>query len=71
MLSIFTEFISDRRQSLSPIISGVPHRTVLGPLPFILYTSEMFELAENRLFAYADQSIWTKGITCIANSNKN
>ena len=27
-----------------------------GPLLFILYTSEMFELVENRLYAYADDS---------------
>ena len=39
-----------------PIISSVPQRSVLGPLLFILYTSEMFELFENRLFAYADDS---------------
>ena len=36
-----------------PIISDVPQGSVLGPLLFILYTSEMFELVENRLFAYA------------------
>ena len=29
---------------------------MLGPLLFILYTSEMFELVENRLYAYADVS---------------
>ena len=39
-----------------PIISGGPQGTVLGPLMFIPYTSEMFELVENRLFAYADDS---------------
>ena len=37
-----------------PIISGVPQGSVLGPLLFILYTSEMFELVENRPFSYAD-----------------
>ena len=47
VLSICTEFLS------IPIISGVPRGSVLGPLLFILYTSEMFE---NRLFAYADDS---------------
>ena len=30
---------------------------MLGPLLFILYKSEMFELVDNRLFAYADDSI--------------
>ena len=65
MLSICTEFLSDRRQGVVvdgaasewiPVISGVPRGCVLGPLLFILYTSEMFELVENRLFAYADDS---------------
>ena len=39
-----------------PIISGVPRGSVLGSLLFILYNSEMFELVENKLFAYADDS---------------
>ena len=39
-----------------PIISGMPQGSVLGPLLFILYTTEMFKLVENRLFAYADDS---------------
>ena len=39
-----------------PIISGVRQGSVLGKLLFILYTSEMFELVENRLFANADDS---------------
>ena len=29
---------------------------MLGPLLFIIYTTEMFELVENRLFVYADHS---------------
>ena len=65
MLSICTEFLSDRRQRVVvdcaaslwiPIISGVPEGSVLSPLIFILYTREMFDLVENRLFAYADDS---------------
>ena len=57
-----TEFLSDRMQRVMvdgaanewiKIISGVPPGSVLGPLLFILYTSEMFELVENRLFSYA------------------
>ena len=39
-----------------PIISGVPQGSVLGPLLFNLYTSEMFQLIENILFAYANDS---------------
>ena len=34
----------------------MPNGSVLGALLFILYTSEMFELVENRLFAYAVDS---------------
>ena len=32
----------------------MPRGSVLGPRLFILYKSEIFELVENRLFAYAD-----------------
>ena len=40
----------------NPIVSGMPQGSVLGALLFILYTSEMFELVENRQYAYADDS---------------
>ena len=36
--------------------SGVPQRSVLGTLLFILYTREIFEQVENRLYVYADGS---------------
>ena len=39
-----------------PTISAVPQGSVLDPLLFILYTSEMYELVENRLSAIADDS---------------
>ena len=41
---------------MDPIVSAVPRGSVLGPLLFIVYTSEMFELVESRLYAYADNS---------------
>ena len=65
MLSICREFLSDHRQKVAvygatsewiPIVSGVPQGSVLCSPQFILCTSEMFELFENRLFAYAVDS---------------
>ena len=65
LLSICTEFLSDRRQTVVvdgaaskwiPIISGVRQGSVLCPILFILYTSKIFKLVENRLFAYTDDS---------------
>ena len=58
------EFLSNRSQRVVdgatsewiPIVSGVAQGSVLGPLLYILYTSEMFELVDNRLYAYADDS---------------
>ena len=38
-----------------PIVSDVELGSMMGPLLFILYTSEMFELVKNRLYAYADE----------------
>ena len=64
-LSVCREFLSNRRQRVvvdcatskrTPIISGMPQGSVLGTLLFILYTGDIFELVENRLYAYADDS---------------
>ena len=66
MLSICREFLSNRRQRVVvdgatsewiSIVSGVPQGSVLGPLLFILYCREMFELVEYRLYAYADDCL--------------
>ena len=46
-----------------PFVSGVPWECALGTLLFILYIMEMFELVENRLYAYADESILLAVVT--------
>ena len=38
------------------LYQGVPHCSVLGPLLFLLYTSEIFSILENKLIGYADDS---------------
>ena len=61
MLSICWEFLSNRRQRVVvdgatsewiELVSGMPQGSLLGPLLFILYAREMFELVENRLYAH-------------------
>ena len=38
------------------VVSGVPQVSVLGRLLFLLYTSELFSILENKLIGYADDS---------------
>ena len=44
------------RSKLVNVVSGVPQGSVLGPLLFLLYTSELFSILENTLIGYADDS---------------
>ena len=64
-LNIITEFLTDRTQrvcvdgelsDVRNVISGVPQGSVLGPLLFIIYTSDMWSGLENKLIAYADDA---------------
>ena len=64
-LSIVPEFLSDRGQSVRlngkvsaslGVGSGVPQDCVLGPLLFILYTSELFRVVENLIIDYANDT---------------
>ena len=44
------------RSKLVNVVSGVPQGSVLDPLLFLLYTSELFSILENKLIGYADDS---------------
>ena len=44
------------RSKLVNVVSGVLQGSVLGPLLFLLYTSEFFSILENKLIGYADDS---------------
>ena len=65
VLSTLTQFLSDRSQHVlvdgcrsKPVnvLSGVPQGSVLDPFLFLLYTSELFSILENKLISYADDS---------------
>ena len=65
VLSILTEFLTNRQQRVvvdgyfspySQVYSGVPQGSVLGPLLFILYTSDMWSNITNKILAYADDT---------------
>ena len=44
------------RSKLVNVVSGMPQGSVLGLLLFLLYTSELFSVMENKLIGYADDS---------------
>ena len=44
------------RSKLVNVVSGVPQGSVLGPLLFRLFNSELFSILENKLIGYADDS---------------
>ena len=44
------------RSKLVNVVSGGQQGSVLGPLLFLLYTSELFSILDNKLIGYADDS---------------
>ena len=64
-MSMLTQFPSNRSQQvmvdgcrsiLVNVVSGVQQGSVLGPFLFLLFTSELFSILENKLIGYADDS---------------
>ena len=47
-------FVDGCRSKLVNVVSRVPQGSVLGPLLFLLYTSELFSILESKLIGYAD-----------------
>ena len=48
--------VDDCRSKLVNVVSGVPHVSGLGSLLFLLYTSALFSILENKLISYGDDS---------------
>ena len=69
VLSILTKFLANRSQHVMVdgyrskrvnVVLGMPQGSVLGPLLFLLCTSEVFfYILENKMFDYADDSTLT------------
>ena len=73
VLSVLTQLLSNRseyvlvdgcRTKLVNVVSGVLQGSVLGPLLFLLYTSELFSILENKLIGYADNSTLMAVVPC-------
>ena len=65
LLSKLTQFLSNRRQhvmvdschsKLVNVTSGALQGSFLGPLLFLLYSSDLFSILENKLISYVDDS---------------
>ena len=46
----------DVTSKMVDVVLGVPQGSILGQLLFLLYTSELFSILENKLIGYVDDS---------------
>ena len=75
----FHQFLSDRTQFVrlpggaskdSPVLSGVPQGTVLGPLLFIIMMSDINkDILSSKIISFADDTRFYTNITLIENSD--
>ena len=72
-MSILTQFLSNRSQhimvdgclsKLVNVVSAVPQGNVLDQLLFLLFTSELFSILENKLIGYADDFTLIRRLLC-------
>ena len=54
--------VDSYHSKLVNVLSRLPQSSVLGPLLFLLYTSELFTILENQLIIYKVKSSITKSL---------
>ena len=53
-----------------PVISGVPHGTVLRPLPFLCYVNDISKYVSSKIRLYADDILIYRVVTCDTDSDE-
>ena len=48
--------VNGNESSNRPVTSGIPQGSVLGPIPFVIYTNDMPECVEANTYLFADDT---------------